>query len=168
MVIPLLIIIAVLCTSGKRMFMIKTRLLKTISDILEGKITVLTKAFAEKREDLLSESKSTAGDKHETGRAMIQLEQEKLSLQLIQLQKQRNILIRINPEKQCKNVQMGAVVETNIGTYFISTGLGQVNHDGNLIFAIAPTSPVAQAMLGKSVNDTFEFNSTLQTIKAIT
>ncbi|AEV31696.1 Transcription elongation factor, GreA/GreB, C-term [Owenweeksia hongkongensis DSM 17368] len=145
----------------------KKELFENLNSILENKISILKEAFAEKREDLLSESKSTAGDKHETGRAMIQLEQEKLSSQLVQLQKQRDMLIRINPKKQCNTVQMGALVETDKGAYFISTGLGQIKHEGSLIFAIAPTSPVAQAMLGKSVNDTFEFNSTKQTIHSI-
>lgn len=36
---------------------------------------------------LTSETKSSAGDKHETGRAMIQLEREKLGQQLAELEK---------------------------------------------------------------------------------
>ena len=39
------------------------------------------------RESLESEQKSSAGDKHETGRAMVQLEQEKLGKQLHKLQR---------------------------------------------------------------------------------
>lgn len=136
--------------------------------LLQNKLNVLEASFAEKREDLLSESKSTAGDKHETGRAMIQLEQEKLSAQLLQLQKQRDMLLRINPEKEYNTVQAGALIQTNKGMFYITTGLGQVELEGISVFAIAPTSPVAQAMLGKKASENFEFNSNKQTILKIT
>lgn len=146
----------------------KPALHQHLLQLLQNKLNVLEASFAEKREDLLSESKSTAGDKHETGRAMIQLEQEKLSAQLLQLQKQRDMLLRINPEKEYNTVQAGALIQTNKGMFYITTGLGQVELEGISVFAIAPTSPVAQAMLGKKASENFEFNSNKQTILKIT
>lgn len=146
----------------------KPALHQHLLQLLQNKLNVLEASFAEKREDLLSESKSTAGDKHETGRAMIQLEQEKLSGQLLQVQKQRDMLLRINPEREYKTVQAGALVQTNKGMFYITTGLGQVELEGISVFAIAPTSPVAQAMLGKKASENFEFNSNKQTILKIT
>lgn len=145
----------------------KQQLYQHILAIISDKLNLIEKAFEEQREALLSESKSTAGDKHETGRAMIQLEQEKLSSQLLQLQKQRDMLLRVNPEKKFSIVQMGALVETDLGIYFISIGLGQINLDKKMVFSIAPTSPVAQLMLGKKVGESFSFNETTQTIKAV-
>ena len=46
-------------------------------DYVESKLTNLQSALASAREAVSDDSKSTAGDKHETGRAMAQLEQEK-------------------------------------------------------------------------------------------
>lgn len=146
----------------------KPALHQHLLQLLQNKLNVLEASFAEKREDLLSESKSTAGDKHETGRAMIQLEQEKLSGQLLQVQKQRDMLLRINPEREYNTVQAGALVQTDKAMFYITTGLGQVELEGISVFAIAPTSPVAQAMLGKKASESFEFNSNKQTILKIT
>jgi len=42
----------------------------------------ITHSIIRVQESLAAEGKSTAGDKHETGRAMLQLEREKLGLQL--------------------------------------------------------------------------------------
>ena len=145
----------------------KQPLYQHLLTLISDKLNLIEKAFEEQREALLSESKSTAGDKHETGRAMIQLEQEKLSSQLLQLQKQRDMLLRVNPEKECSTVQMGALVETDIGIYFISIGLGQVSFDEKMVFSIAPASPVAQLMLGRKVGESFSFNEKIQTIEAI-
>lgn len=146
----------------------KPALHQHLLQLLQNKLNVLEASFAEKREDLLSESKSTAGDKHETGRAMIQLEQEKLSGQLLQVQKQRDMLLRINPEREYNTVQAGALVQTDKAMFYITAGLGQVELEGISVFAIAPTSPVAQAMLGKKASESFEFNSNKQTILKIT
>ena len=45
------------------------------------------------------DAKSSAGDKHETGVAMAQLEQEKLRYQIYEFQKMEEIVQKINPSK---------------------------------------------------------------------
>ena len=50
------------------------------------------------QEALDSESKSSAGDKHETGRAMLQLEMEKAGQQLQEVEKMKLILEKIQSE----------------------------------------------------------------------
>ena len=49
---------------------------------VEDTIEVYKKGILDAQNGLQSESKSSAGDKHETGRAMLQLEAEKLGKQL--------------------------------------------------------------------------------------
>lgn len=136
----------------------KRKLHEHIQSLLQDKLQLLEASFKEKREALLSESKSTAGDKHETGRAMIQLEQEKLSFQLVQLRKQMEFLHRINPDSTPKKVQLGSLVTTKNGKFYLSTGIGPLSLEGENFFCIAPTSPIGQAMLGKVESDKFSFN----------
>ena len=64
---------------------------KECSAALEKKIEILEQQKKSLQKDLTSEIKSSAGDKHETGRAMIQLELEKLGNQIhkIELNYQR-------------------------------------------------------------------------------
>ena len=53
-----------------------------MSELLASKIVELTRMQTELLEGALDDSKSSAGDKHETARAMMQLEQEKFAGQL--------------------------------------------------------------------------------------
>ncbi len=145
----------------------KQQLYQECLSIVTKKLELINSAFAESREALGSEAKSTAGDKHETGRAMIQLEQEKMGRQLAETQKLQTILSRINSEKTCKTVQSGALVETDNGLYFIAVGLGKLEVEGSEIFVMAPTSPLAQAMLGKGKGNQIMFGGNTQTILSV-
>jgi len=106
-----------------------------------------------------NETKSSAGDKFETGRAMMQAEEDKVSGQLAKIQQQIAIMQSISNIGGDKSiVELGALVETNTGTYFVSISHGKVLVDGEKVFAISPNSPVAQAMLGLGPSDTYSFN----------
>ena len=77
------------------------------------------------QEALTSETKSSAGDKHETGRAMVQLEQEKLSQQLLELEKAKQTLQRINIGTNTTKIGMGSLVKTSAAHYFIAIYTGR-------------------------------------------
>ena len=62
----------------------KATICKAIRSELNEKGKRIQLAFDDLNSAITDDSKSTAGDKHETGRAMVHLEQEKLSKQLIQ------------------------------------------------------------------------------------
>ncbi|WP_333780672.1 hypothetical protein [Tenacibaculum retecalamus] len=67
---------------------------------------------------LQSETKSSAGDKHETGRAMLQLEMEKAGQQLSGITKMKEILSKINVDKVSKVAHLGSVVKTSKASFF--------------------------------------------------
>ncbi len=134
---------------------------------LEQKLLQLKQAMADTQEALASEAKSTAGDKHETGRAMIQLEQEKLGKQLREIQKARNALIQVPYRKKHQKVESGALVKTEQGLYFLAIGLGPIEVEGQNVFVVAPSSPVAQAMLLKEAGEMFSFNGHQNIIETI-
>ena len=66
---------------------------------LQSRIERIQIQFDELQKSLTNETKSSAGDKHETGRAMAQLEQEKLSKALSQMMQLRNALSKVNPNE---------------------------------------------------------------------
>ena len=119
------------------------------------------------RQAVQTESKSTAGDKHETGRAMIHLEQEKLQKQLAEAQQLVAELEQIKPENQFDKVQKGAMVQTDRATFYIAVGLGKVNLNGTDIFVISTQSPIAKNMLGKCSGESFNMNGTEYAITSI-
>lgn len=114
-----------------------------------------------------SDTKSTAGDKHEVGRAMAQIELENQQAQL-----QRNLelmeqLESIHLNRSTEQIGKGSLVKTDVGIYYISIGMGAVEVDGETIFVISPASPIGQLMIGKSVSEEVLFNGRAIQIKEI-
>lgn len=125
--------------------------------MIEERLRLLNQNFSQSREDLQGESRSTAGDKHETGRAMIQLEQEKMSHQLIQTEKTLQLLKRVPFKKKCQQAQSGALVKSSLGLLFISVGIGEITVEDQKVFVIAPSSPLAQCLLGAEAGSEVNF-----------
>jgi len=103
------------------------------------------------------ETKSSAGDKYETGRAMAQLEIEKNTFQLNESKK---LMVALDQIKDVKNalVLNGSVVHTNHGNFYISISAGQFTIDGIAYFAISPASPMGQHLMGLPEGGKFSFN----------
>lgn len=104
---------------------------------------------------LSSETKSSAGDKHETGRAMLQLEMEKAGQQLAAVQQMQQALAKINSSKQSTNIALGSVIKTSSAYYFLSISAGELTIKETVYFAISPSSPIGKLLVGKKVEDTF-------------
>lgn len=116
---------------------------------------------------LQSETKSSAGDKHETGRAMLQLEIEKASQQLHGITKMEETLSKINIEKRSNIAHLGSMVQTNKGTFFLSISSGQLIVDTKIYFSVSVSSPIGGLLLGKKVGDIFVFNKINQIIEKV-
>lgn len=137
-------------------------------NIAQEHIDTLSGIMAQLKEALGSESKSTAGDKHETGRAMIQLEQERAGNQLAQAEQLLLNLQAINILlPAAETVQLGSLAITNKGNFYISVGLGKIIVDDEIYYAISPTAPIAAALLGKRVGEGAMFNGQQFTVMAI-
>ncbi|QTD36430.1 3-oxoacyl-ACP synthase [Polaribacter batillariae] len=116
---------------------------------------------------LQSETKSSAGDKHETGRAMLQLEMEKASMQLAGISQMKETLNRIDVSKQSKKAHLGSIIFTDKANYFLSISAGQLVIAGNIYFAISIASPIGKLLLGKQENNEVIFNGKTVKIKRV-
>ncbi|WP_421919275.1 hypothetical protein [Marinifilum sp.] len=105
------------------------------------------------KESMDSESKSTAGDKHETGRAMMHIEQEKLARQLANNQKIKSIVDRINPEVKSDTVELGALIITDKIRFFVLAGLGQLEMKRDQYLLVSFQSELVQEFKGKRKGD---------------
>jgi transcription elongation GreA/GreB family factor len=114
------------------------------------------------QKSLQSETKSSAGDKHETGRSMIQLEMEKASQQLIGISEMNEILskidISISENSKQKAAHLGSVIYTAKANYFLSISAGKIVIENASYFAISVSSPIGKLLLGKRENDEFLFD----------
>ncbi len=116
---------------------------------------------------LLSETKSSAGDKHETGRAMLQLEMEKASQQIVVVQQMKETLAKIDIKNAHNLVRLGSIIVTEKVNYFIAISLGKATVDTTNYFIISSSSPIGKVFLGKKEGDTILFNGNSITIQAI-
>jgi hypothetical protein len=146
----------------------KQKIYTACLNILQQKISELTAAFNSATEAGNNETKSTAGDKHETARAMMQLEQEKLGKQLKEAQEQKEELEKIQIDQTPINVVRGSLVKTNHGYLFIGPGLGKIKVDGETVIVMSPQSPLGKKMIGLKENDSAEINATTYVIHEIT
>ena len=132
---------------------LKQKIINECNALLQQKIANLKSALATVNEAANNETKSTAGDKHETAKAMMQLEQEKLSAQITILNTQVSELQKINTTKKYTQITNGSLVTTNKGILFIGVGLGKIKiNDEVEVFAISYLSPLAQLLINNKVN----------------
>jgi transcription elongation GreA/GreB family factor len=134
---------------------------------LSIKITGLQEILDETYKSTLDDSKSSAGDKHETSIAMVQLEQEKLTKQLNEFLKQQRILLSINPSSHHQLIQLGSLVETKHAWYYFSIGIGLIPLEKTAVFAINPDSPLGQLMMMKKSGESVTFNGIVTEIIAV-
>ncbi len=130
--------------------------IEIVRNELSSGINHLSQQITALKDSLLSESKSTAGDKHETGRASIQLEIEQISNQLKLKEEMFNELTRIKFDSSSDSIQAGSFVKSSIGTFILSVAVGKISK--NEAFAVSLSSPFAKLAIGLKVGDSFELN----------
>lgn len=138
---------------------VKEKLYQLCLDTVNQRQTNIQKNFNSIQEAMLSETKSTAGDKHETGRAMLQLEREKLGNQLAEIQKVKEVLLKVNPTTTVSQGCLGSVVYTSQANYFISVSVGEISANNEKFYAIATNTPIGKLLLGKKVGDRITFRN---------
>ncbi len=137
----------------------KRALAAQILDDLNQKIAQVNVHIKDLQDSKNSDTKSSAGDKHETARAMAQIELENNQTQVMKMVSQRNDLAQIDLEKSNNKVAFGSVVETSMGLFFMSIGLGKVSFEGNDVFVVSMASPIGQALIDKTEGDKAAFQS---------
>lgn len=105
-----------------------------------------------------SATKSTAGDKHETSRAMMERELAMAEAQKAKAQKQMLDIESMLGFSRSRTVKNGSLVNTTKGRFLIGVALGKVETDFGLCFAISQASPMGSLLFGKKEGDTVELN----------
>ena len=145
----------------------KPDLLRHLGMLLAAKEETLWSEIIATRDTFTSDTKSSAGDKHETGRAMVQQELDKLEAQRAKLIALQHELQRLPLERIFEHVAFGSLVFTDQCTYFISIGLGRIELDGEECFAISLASPIGQVLKDKRAGDTAILNGRTMTVHEI-
>lgn len=137
----------------------KLRLVERCITEMDSRIKETERQLEALKADVAGESKSSAGDKHETARAMMNLEQEKLGKQLNELLALKDRFDKIDFSPATEVVKMGSLVTTSMGIFLMSVGLGKLSMGEIDFFLLSPQSPLGESLLGKSVGETIFLNA---------
>lgn len=138
---------------------LKEKTYRACCELVQQKIDAVQKNLHDLSDSAGNETKRTAGDKHETALAMLQIEQENNSRQLKELLQQKAILEKLGASIQNEMAVRGSLVHTNNGIFYISLGLGKLKVDEATVFAVSPEAPLGKLMLMKKVGEEFSFNN---------
>jgi hypothetical protein len=146
---------------------LKAALYESCASYLKKRLDVIEHRLNELNDSLEAETKSSVGDKYETGRAMLHLEKDKQMQQLAVLLTHKKQLHAIDPTTEYTIVEQGALIQTNQGVFYLSIPAGKLKVEGNTYFAITLASPIGQLLFQKKAGDAFEFRGRSYLLEAI-
>ena len=128
---------------------------------------MLQQVLADLKESGSNETKSTAGDKHETALAMLQIEQESYRGQLKEAMNQKEALMKLDPLVTAGLVVNCSLVKTDKGYLYISIAEAKSQVDGITVIPLSPQSPLGSKLVGLSAGDTAVINNNRFAIELI-
>ncbi len=147
---------------------IKEDLYRISQDFLEKRVNTLKEAILDSRKSSWEDTKSSAGDKYETSREMIQGEISQNSRQLEEAQKLFLVLEQMkNTDSSTGTVVVGSLVKTSHANFYIGIPVGIVEWEQNKYALISSSSPIGLFLMGKKEGDKFKFNDKSYLIQTI-
>lgn len=145
----------------------RERVITTCLTLLNDKRNEFTAAILQVNEAIAGEQKSTAGDKHEVSKAILQAEQEKLYGQLQALDEQITDVQRLQTGSSTERIKNGSLVLTNHGYFFIGCALGKITVDHETVICLSGNAPLAKVLSGQLVTAQLMFNNLNYTIVSL-
>ena len=143
--------------------MVKKEVMEACKQWVQARMSEVKQEIAKLEEAAANETKSSMGDKYETGREMIMQEKVKLSERL-QLLGNQQIALNALDETLHTQIKAGSLVVTSQAAFFIASAIGAVTVKGEQVFVISQIAPIAKEMMGKKVGDHILFNGKQQEV----
>lgn len=146
---------------------LKKALFRACEEQIEKRIASIQDRWQSIAESRDEETKSSAGDKYETGRAMMQMEEEKVKVQLSEAILTKNTLSKIILDSSSDTIKPGSLVKTNKGFYFLAIGIGKLTVEGQIYYAVSIQSPIGEKLLDQKSGGEFIFNGMKMIIEKV-
>lgn len=137
----------------------KDRLLQEANTHFSTKLKALDTHIRTVQDAANQESKSSVGDKYETGRAMAQNEVFQLKTQYEALRQEVEKLLYLPDTKATPFTTSGSLVKTKKGWFLVGAALGKFMFAGKSIYLISLDSPLGTALHKKKKGEEFEVNA---------
>jgi hypothetical protein len=135
--------------------------------LLSERVALLQVAMTDLIESSNNETKSSAGDKYETTREMLQLEKAKVVTQLKDAQQQKLLFEQVTANPLTNKIEKGSLVKTSKGYLYIHIALGKVVVNGITVMSLSPQSPLGSKLIGLRPNSSISFNGISYLIETI-
>ncbi|WP_192347972.1 hypothetical protein [Algoriphagus sp. Y33] len=136
----------------------KEKVYQTAIAQVKEKINLLKTERKAINDGILEDTKSSAGDKFETGREMMSRDLMTVENQLKQANFEFDELCRLQAIKEpSSSVQEGSLVQVGKDKYLISVSLGQITVDGQKLFMLSKNSPLGEILVGAKKDEQVEF-----------
>ena len=147
--------------------MLKQKIYDHYLQLINERIARLQQVLADLKESGANETKSTAGDKHETALAMLQIEQANTRAQVQELVLQKAALEKIDASLSAPMVANGSLIKTSRGYLFMSIALGKAEVEDTMVIAISPQSPLGQKLMGLKTGEAALMNGIEYIVESI-
>ena len=134
---------------------------------VKARIETAKQAIADAQQSADEETKSSAGDKYETGREMMQQETDRNQAQLNEANKLLIALNQINVDSSSLSAIPGSLVITDNGKFYLAISAGALNLNGEAYFAVSSASPIGGKLLGRKIGDEFSLNGKNYKVKEV-
>ncbi len=134
---------------------------------LDEKIHIFQSNMDDLSHSIMNETKSTAGDKHETALAMLQREQSHVSKQLQLVIAQKKVLTQLALYQQGEWITRGSLVKTSMGYFYVGVAMPKVTIERATVIGISSESPLGMALLGKKIGEHIMVNGQKHAIETI-
>jgi transcription elongation GreA/GreB family factor len=146
----------------------RTRALQAVEDHITSRIQHTLDELDGMQASNADNAKSTAGDKHDTERAMVHMEMENLTQRL---QQARRMLHELEAFKKIRHVPTevisGSLVSTDRGVFLIGIACGRVSFNARFITGISIQSPLGKQLIGRKTGDIIALNGNKFTLSEI-
>lgn len=140
-------------------FMDKQKLMIHLYKLVSEKIDQLHLQLIELDDAIAHETKSSAGDKYETNRELLNLEKGKYIGQLTVQKNYLKLIHQIKQEKTSLIIDFGTLIQTNNLYYLMGIPLGKIIFEGELLFCLGMHAPLSQLLKRRCKGDCIEFNN---------
>ncbi len=137
----------------------KKELKQLVLNTLNNQIESIQNQIEALSQDAQNDAKSSAGDKHETGLAMMHLEQEKLNVKLSELINLQQAAQKLSETKSADHVVLGSIVKTDKAVFYLSVPIQAISYNSQQVFCVSVHAPLIKHLLNKEVGGEVTFNT---------
>lgn len=146
---------------------LRDKILNSCIREVELRIETARVALHQAQEASTDDTKSSAGDKFETTREMMQQDIERSKKLLSVAEENMRQLLKLEHTKPGDQVRNGSLLRTDQGNFFICISLGQIQIDSEIFFVLSSASPLGSTLLGKKAGEEVLFNGKRYALKEV-